>query len=155
MIIFLFILQLVSFYLIAMLYAKLGRVNELKKQQDVMMREMEDAVGAYLVEMKDENDRLLKELSTVKPSESLSTRIPENKPVADSTTPLPSSKIVPKSKAVSTYKQVAAKLEVAEKEQSKEERALELSKSGYSIEEIAKRLSMGKTEVELLLKFRG
>lgn len=155
MIIFLFILQLVSFYFIAMLYAKLGRVNELKKQQDVMMREMEDAVGAYLAEMKDENDRLLKELSTVKPAEILSHRVPEQKPAADSTSPLSTSKTVPKSKAVNTYKQVAAKLEIAEKEQSKDEQALELSKNGYSIEEIARKLNMGKTEVELLLKFRG
>ncbi|MFC4409190.1 hypothetical protein ACFOZY_01935 [Chungangia koreensis] len=151
MIIFLFILQLVSLFLIAMLYTKLGKFNELKKQQDMMMREMEDAVGAYLVEIKDENDRLLSELSTLKSSESQLTEAPKVQKEVESPSKVISNRIVPKSKAVNTYRQLAAN----PKEQSKEEQALELSKSGYTVDEVAKQLNMGKTEVELLLKFRS
>lgn len=151
MIIFLFILQLVSLYLIAMLYTKLGKFNELKKQQDMMMREMEDAVGAYLVEIKDENDRLLSELSTLKSSKNQSTQNPDIQTEVEPPSKLKANRAVPMSKAVNTYKQLAAN----PIEQSKEEKALELSKSGYSIDEVAKHLNMGKTEVELLLKFRS
>jgi len=154
-ILFLFILQLVSFFLIALLYTKLGKFNELKKQQDQLMREFEDTVGTYLAEIKDENDRLIEELSTLKPDESKPTKEPEFKPSVDFNTPILSKRAVPKSKAVTTYQKMAANPEVVEKEKTKEETALELSESGYSIEEIAKRLRMGKTEVELLIKFRG
>lgn len=155
MIVFLFILQMVSFFLIVLLFMKMNRFNELKRQQDVMMREMEDAVGAYLAEIKDENDRLLKELSSLASvNVNEKTAMKEEPQVAANPVPqMDTVPVVPKSKAVATYKQVA-KPKKEEKELSVEEKALEMRKNGYSIDEIAKSLKMGKTEVELLLKFR-
>ncbi|MBD3109416.1 hypothetical protein IEO70_13795 [Bacillus sp. AGMB 02131] len=41
------------------------------------------------------------------------------------------------------------------KQQSSEERAVEMMKNGYNIEDIAKELGKGKTEIELLLKFHS
>lgn len=40
-------------------------------------------------------------------------------------------------------------------QQSAEERAVEMRKNGYNIEDIAKELGKGKTEIELLLKFHS
>jgi len=152
LIVFLFILQLLSFFLIAILYLRLGKVNQVKHEQNAIIREMEDAVGAYLLEIKDENDRLLSELSRIKPSET-SKSLQENR--IEATVDLPVIPTTPKSKAVHQYKQAAPQQIPETKQLSKEEKALDLSQNGYSIEEIAKRLNMGKTEVELLLKFRG
>lgn len=61
----LFILQLISFYLIILLNSKVARFKDLEIRQDQVIREMDDSIGAYLMEMKEENDRLIKELSLV------------------------------------------------------------------------------------------
>ena len=60
---FLFILQIISFYFIALLYTKLSKFQDLERKQENIMNEMENSFSAYLAEMKDENDRLLAELS--------------------------------------------------------------------------------------------
>ena len=58
----LFILQLLSFFWIALLNAKLSKYKDLEKKQQLLIEEMDNSIGAYLVEMKDENDRLIQEL---------------------------------------------------------------------------------------------
>lgn len=65
LLIVLFILQLISFYLIVLLNSKIARFKELENRQNQLIREMDDSIGAYLMEMKEENDRLIKELSVV------------------------------------------------------------------------------------------
>lgn len=61
----LFIIQLVSFYIIILLNSKIARFKELEVRQDRLIREMDDAIGVYLIEMRAENDRLVKELTEV------------------------------------------------------------------------------------------
>ena len=56
---FLFILQLISFYFMALLYMRLSKFNNLEKKQEKLMAEMDDAIGAYLSELKEENERLI------------------------------------------------------------------------------------------------
>ena len=56
---FLFILQLISFYFMALLYMKVSKFNNLEKKQEKLMAEMDDAIGAYLSELKEENERLI------------------------------------------------------------------------------------------------
>ena len=54
------------------LNSKLSKYKEIEKKQEAIIREMDDAISAYLVEVKDENDRLIKELtiqSTAKKTE--------------------------------------------------------------------------------------
>ncbi|MGM9950773.1 MAG: DUF6115 domain-containing protein [Lysinibacillus sp.] len=62
----LFICQLLSFFFIILLNSKLARFKDLEARQEQIVREMDDAIGLYLMEMKEENDRLIKEITAVK-----------------------------------------------------------------------------------------
>lgn len=59
----LFISQLLTFYFLVILNSKLSRYKEIEKKQEAIIRDMDDAISAYLIEVKDENDRLIKELT--------------------------------------------------------------------------------------------
>jgi len=62
LIILLIISQLFCFYMIALLNAKVAKFKDLENRQEQIMREMEESISLYLVEIKEENDRLIKEL---------------------------------------------------------------------------------------------
>ena len=62
----LFICQLLSFFFIILLNSKLARFRDLEARQEQIVREMDDAIGLHLMEMKEENDRLIKELKSGK-----------------------------------------------------------------------------------------
>ncbi|MEK4228760.1 hypothetical protein [Solibacillus sp. FSL H8-0538] len=68
----LFIIQLISFYVIVLLNSKIAKFKDLEVRQDKLIREMDDVIGVYLLEMREENDRLIKELtvSSVRPKQS-------------------------------------------------------------------------------------
>lgn len=68
-VIILVISQLVCFYFIVLLNTKIAKFKDLEKRQDQLIREMDDAIGLYLVDMKEENDRLIQELSSLKQNE--------------------------------------------------------------------------------------
>ena len=67
---FLFVTQLISFYFLALLYAKVSKFDDLEKKQGKLMREMDDSITAYLSELKDENDRLIIQLASREESKS-------------------------------------------------------------------------------------
>ena len=64
LIVVLFILQLLSFSFIVLLYSKLNKYKEIEQKQESIIREMDESISNYLLEIKDENDRLIKELTT-------------------------------------------------------------------------------------------
>ncbi|KGA82828.1 hypothetical protein KQ41_10025 [Lysinibacillus fusiformis] len=181
----LFFLQLLTFYFLIILNTKLAKFKDLEKKQERLMSEMDDTISVYLTEMKDENDRLIKELQNVSSSDLAATRVQQtvsNEPPQEQA-PSPSEQVLkndsplsldkdariylPKNIVANAYsrqQQTTATavssptpLKVEQKEQVKEltieQQALNLAKQGKSIEEIAKQLQKGKTEIELLLKF--
>lgn len=58
----LFSLQLISFFIIILLFSKISKFKDLEVRQDQLIREMDDVIGVYLLEMREENDRLIQEL---------------------------------------------------------------------------------------------
>ncbi|ETT85884.1 hypothetical protein MKZ08_16795 [Viridibacillus sp. FSL R5-0477] len=183
--VFLFMAQIISFFLIIMLYTKLSRFKDIEVKQERLKDDMDNAVGAYLAEMRDENNRLIEELSNI----NIINKTTNNEPVVQ----LLEEKEVPvvpereqKQKSeeafllstISASKNVAAKAykqnqtqpqkkhqtfeavlqtekeTVAGIEISVEDQVRELYSQGRSIEEIAKSLQKGKTEIELILKFK-
>ena len=62
----LFIAQLVSFAFIALLNTKIAKFKMIEQNQESLLREMEDTFSVYLIEMKEENDRLIEELKATK-----------------------------------------------------------------------------------------
>jgi hypothetical protein len=151
---FLFILQLVSFFLIAILNARLSKLQDVERKQQVLMKEMDDAVSAYLFEIKDENNRLLKELSR-RPSSYEGIEVQSQSPQDE--LHFSSRSTVSKTKVANLYKQT---LNIADSEVTTipitlKEQVDNLYSQGKSIEQIAKQLEKGKTEIELMLKFRN
>lgn len=171
----LFILVIIAFAVILLLYMKVSQLKGLEKKQQIMMREMDQLVSAYLVEMREENDRLLGELQQTKPKSIFNEPVqPVKKPVAPYVPPIPEEAVVvettfdkpvvPKNVVTNAYMSQPPK-----KKKKSFDEALQqavpihpptsevhaLAAEGKSIEEIARALGKGKTEVELLLKFRA
>ncbi len=173
--IILFITQVISFYFIALLYMKLSKFNDLEKKQSKLMKEMDDAIAVYLAEVKDENERLIEKLTVQieekrqEPRRKEASR-EEIEEVSENNRP-PIQVSVPQQtmrhharKSYENVQQTVVQTNDAHDEEEIQEdlavtelddraRALQLSKAGLSIEEIAKELDKGRTEVELILKF--
>lgn len=149
---FLFILQLVSFFLIVILNARISKFQDVERKHEELMKEMDDAVSAYLFEMKDENNRLLEELSRRSAKfEGIEVKSQQLQGEVGFSTP----STISKTKVANLYKQ-SFKVEESEpilKPITVKEQVIQLSNSGKSTEQIAKQLGKGKTEIELILKF--
>ena len=93
----LFISQLLTFYFLVILNSKISRYKEIEKKQEAIIREMDDAISAYLVEMKDENDRFIHELKM----QSKSKKVVSNEhQVTENRRPLELEKTVPATKEI-------------------------------------------------------
>jgi len=193
-VIILILSQLISFYFIVILNTKISKFKDLEKRQDQLIREMDDAISLYLVEMKEENDRLIQELSSIKQAEfeknglktknmammneELSTNSSAKNDEPKKLEPTEEVKIspksiVPKTMVTNAYKQHKQVNEVQqtaqvikdEKGEDKnnttptllpfEQKVLNLHRQGKKVDEIAKIMQKGKTEIELLLKFHA
>ncbi|GKV55564.1 swarming motility protein SwrB [Sporosarcina sp. NCCP-2222] len=158
--IILFILQLITFYFIALLYMRMAKFDKLETKQQKLMSEMDDAIAAYLTELKDENDRLIRLLEKrlddeVEPAEKDSQKEKLHMAPAPSEKGQNQKPVIPVQVALQSYKSFS-KPSVADNQEEEDDRsrALKLQKNGWSVEEIARELGKGKTEIELILKFK-
>lgn len=146
-----FVLHALSLFLIILLYLQLSKVKETEKHQQQMTEEMEQTFSAYLLEWKEENERFLKKLSDMTGNRSKED-VKKNHSIAQETSAkeeeLPDYfPNVGDVKDIVDIRQQAAPPSLADE-------AWKLYEQGKTIEEIAKILKKGKTEIELLLKFR-
>ena len=197
LIITLFIIQLITIFIIVILNSKLSKFHDLEKRQNELINEMDNAISVYLMEMREENDRLINELK--KPVDSknkarISSEVPihtvteqpvmkqmemlQNQPASikqeEQLTEIQPKKFVPVKQAVNAYnKQKSEPTEEIEettsieaqlfskedknetKQPTFEQQVVEHYHDGKSIEEIAKMMQRGKTEIELLVKFHA
>ncbi|WP_374718422.1 hypothetical protein [Parageobacillus toebii] len=145
-----FILHALSLFVIILLYLQLSKVKETEKRQQQMAEEMEQTFSAYLLEWKEENERFLKELSDMLTNRTKADR-KQSPSKADATST--------KEEALPNYfpnvDDVKDIVDIRHQAMpSLVEEAWQLFEQGKTIEEIAKILKKGKTEIELLLKFR-
>lgn len=164
----LFIMQLVSFYIIALLYMKISKFKDLEKKQQKLMSEMDDAIGAYLNELKEENDRLIQIIdqksfqTDSRHEQAQEQRTNQTDDFIEGEQDVLTINPVkyPMKVAMKSYQSFVSKAavipEIVTEEKKKDDRsvAIDMHDEGKSIEEIAKKLGKGKTEVTLLLKFR-
>ncbi len=59
------ILNFVALFAIIILYLRQNRLNDVEKKQEIMIREMEEVIASYLVQMKEENDQFLNRIKKV------------------------------------------------------------------------------------------
>lgn len=145
---------------------KVTKFDDLEKKQRQLMTEMDNSITAYLTELKDENAKLIRQLDSrnqpkahAKEKEQGTRAVVEKSQTSASIDLV--SPAVPMSLALKSYQAVKTapsekKLPESNEAIEKDTRTIvtELHDSGRSIEEIAKLLGKGKTEVELILKFR-
>ena len=199
LIITLFLIQLIMIFVIIILNSKISKFKDLEIRQNQLIEEMDNTISVYLLEMKDENDRLIEELKKSKESEKKSIPPVQKKSLQQkevksyiekniSNSQLNSTKVeepsemeatrvfVPVQRVANAYtkqktntieesetkelNEVQAELLTkteksrnAQKEVTFEQKVVELYKEGKTIEEIAKQLQRGKTEIELFIKF--
>ncbi len=165
--VFLFITQLISFYFLALLYTKVTKFDDLEKKQRKLMAEMDNSIGAYLSELKDENERLIEQLTVHFQKSVIPKSTPNNEPAKEEsaapeeTRPVIRTNIpkMPVNLALKSYKAVVAgqgleEPDVPVEAEDARTQVIRLYDAGQSIEEIAKQLGKGRTEIDLILKFR-
>lgn len=144
----LFVMQLIALYFISMLYLKYSNLKQIEGNQQKMLQEMEQAFTLYLQDMQEENDRLLAEMKNLAFKQKNSEKVVASQVVVEDIKP---TFTPPKAQAVGAYKKTMPS--PIKKEETVEEIVHRLAMEGNSIEQIARSLGKGKTEVELLLKF--
>lgn len=176
----LFLIQMITIFVIVLLYSKLSKFQNIEKRQNELINEMDNAISVYLMEMKEENDRLISELK--KPNVVQKAASPRKEGTAQTIKEQPVKeqemeprKFVPVKQAANAYQKQKTQQQVEEKDNEALEKAETLSedneileqnltfeqqvinhyRNGKSIEEIARMMGRGKTEIELLVKFHA
>lgn len=171
------ILNMLAFLFIALLYVRQNRFIHIEKQQKQVMEQMEEVISTFIAEVKEENDQFIQKFKKIeekkikKQKEEKQSEIAYKQPSKKNKSNL--SKALLNKQMVKAYQSTAKNkknpkddieknlLELIEpdaieekKEQTLLDQAVDLQKQGKKAEEIAKILNKGKTEIELLLKFR-
>ncbi|PKG24914.1 hypothetical protein [Niallia nealsonii] len=167
-------LNMLAFLFIALLYIRQNRFVTIEKQQKQIMKEMEEIISTFIAEVKEENDQFIRKITKVeggkakKGKEEENSTIPFKQPAEKNRGNLQKSLL--NKQMVKAYNNTAQNtknleeditenlLELIQPNAAEEktllDQAVDLQKQGKKIDEIAKILNKGKTEIELLLKFR-
>lgn len=179
-IITLFLIQMITIFVIVLLYSKLSKFQNLEKRQNELINEMDNAISVYLMEMKEENDRLISELKKPNVAQKTATSHKEESSLTLKEQPLKEQelelrKFVPIKQAASAYQKQKVQQQVERKDDAAiveneplsddndvqeqimtfEQQVIHHYRNGKTIEEIAKMTERGKTEIELLIKFHA
>lgn len=157
-----FSLIIIAFFLIIILFLKFTHIKEMEQKQSKAMKDMEELLGSYLHEMKDENEIFIKNVKSALDSQKQS-----KKEIHVSEDQLKDDLLEKKSPKIDIKIQEDNPHDLLPNYKKDEptfqqndlhvnlllSKVLQLHNQGYQIEEIAKTLKKGKTEIELLLKF--
>ncbi|KGP74043.1 DUF6115 domain-containing protein [Pontibacillus yanchengensis] len=167
-----FLLHGVTIFMLITLSLRVSKAKELEMKQEKVAKEIEESFTAYLIEIKEENQRLMNMLDksgqTVD-TNSLSEESRSDKASTNqeheagkeedygrdlsSQSPGPFVQGREQKNDQSTFTPIMPEDQADTYEPSLQSTIYQLYDQGYSKEEIAKKLNCGKTEVELMLKF--
>jgi len=156
----LFLLNILLAFSVLLLYMRQNRLLEIEKQQKLLLEESEQVITSLVQEIKEENEQFLLSIQEVNmPHTGKRNTAPRNveEKKAASVSAVNSRRSLVKHHAVNAYQATIKEqdsLESSLKEPSLEEQVESLAAKGLTVSEIAKALQRGKTEVELLMKFR-
>ncbi|UOE92815.1 coupling factor for flagellin transcription and translation [Alkalihalobacillus sp. LMS39] len=148
-----FIVHLFTILWIITLIQKLN-AKESPIDSEKVKQEIEDLLIAYTTEMKEENEKLAQQLRAVSTRQAEMVTPSYNQNIYKEQTPTRVVPTTPKAR-YEGYTPPVIEEEKQEEiyEQSDTAKVLALAKQGWKAEEIAKKLQLGKVEVELMLKF--
>jgi hypothetical protein len=172
-----FLLNIVAFLAIILLYTRQNRLMNIEKKQEKVINDLEDIISSYLLEMKEENEQFMKQLENRSKVENKddwqkqpnSSKQDDSEPTQTTINTKAAtyqmnrinankaySKMFPDTVDDNENNTLLPPIETEEEntDDSLEKRVLFMHHNGKTAEEIAKLLGKGKTEIELLLKFR-
>ncbi|MCD5322711.1 MULTISPECIES: DUF6115 domain-containing protein [Pontibacillus] len=160
-----FLLHGILLVAIVLLSLRVSKAKEIEKRQAQVAKEIEDTFTAYLLEIKEENERLLNKLEEngengerVRVQEERYNAPQETKKQQDHPTSEPVTFKEAEEDSLPAEMPVEYKPPLPEEQvdyqPSIESRILQMYKQGATVEQIAKRLDRGTTEIELTLKFQ-
>lgn len=146
------LLHAAAFYFIILLFSKYSGLKAIEKEQRQLLEETEQLLAGYMMEIKDENEKMLREISF--PQE------PRDEEIQVTAEREPNSRETEEEELPAHLKELVLLQEKAETAANPEDSSLSpmgevemLSKQGFSAEEIARKLGRGKTEIQLMMKF--
>ncbi len=152
-----FTLHGVLLYAVVILYMRLAAVKETEKQQKKILEETENTLAAFLLELKEENEKLIE--NTASPSSQMKeeTQKSDLRPAEKESE---QEAVQEEENFLEHIEGLISEVERQEENvnsntQSFEDKVMELYEQGYSANQIAQKLKSGKTEIELFLKFRS
>ncbi len=163
------IINVVSIFGIIILYMRQNRLIHVEQDQKKVLKDMEEMFSSYLIEMKDENEEFIKKVQSLNHRTSLNVSVNTDATEEEEVSNLDnhhgeerSFTAVMRNHAAKTYQSMMCKTDNTDVENPKiefstlplEKQVFLLEKEGLTIEQIAQKLHKGKTEIELLLKFR-
>ena len=175
-------LNLIAILSIVILYVRQNRFVDMEKEQKKNIEEMEEVIATFITEIKEENEQFIHRLHSIQsqgPNKIENHEEQSESALKDTSIDFKPRETKMKKAVLHAYKKPAPLVqeerktedrlekedinellhlilppEKEEKEKTTVEKALEMQAEGKSVEEIAKTLHKGKTEMELLLKFR-
>lgn len=164
------IINIVSIFAIIILYIRQNRLMHVEQDQKKVLQEMEEMFSTYLIEIRDENEEFIKKVQSIYHSKmEIKENVEADKSYQDKISSqneqkneVPALQTFMRSRAEKTYQSAMTQNDIQDAENQSidfatlplEKQAYLLEKEGMTIEQIAKELHKGKTEIELLLKFR-
>lgn len=166
-----FLLHGITAIVLIVISLRVSKTKELELKQEQVAREIEESFTAYLIEIKEENERLTNMLmesgKTVDVSHDSTDFFTKDKPTQEENAPLKTE--IKKQPAAqkpsinndelvnSTNHQYEPPSHTVQEnetyEPSTQSKVYQLYDAGYTTEEIARQLDCGKTEIDLMLKF--
>lgn len=168
-----FILHIFTIYGMVVLFAKYQSIKQLEQSQKQLLQQTEEALSLFLMEVKDENEKFLQsmELTFDKNVKQVDKKKVEAKPLINTRQEGEFHHVeqmgTNEAEEIPNHLQSLLKAkgeDVLEIDRMQEDdsndlkggihkQVNELIKKGYTIEEIAQQLKVGKTEIELFIKF--
>ncbi|MBU2659098.1 Swarming motility protein SwrB [Bacillus cabrialesii] len=151
-----FTLHGVLLYAVMILYMRLAAVKETEKQQKKILKETENTLAAFLLELKEENEKLIENTDSSPNQAEEETQKPDLLHFEkDSKRDAVQEENLPEHIEGLITEVERQEENVNSDAQSFEDQVIELYEEGYSASQIAQKLKSGKTEIELFLKFRS
>ncbi|MGG1228863.1 Swarming motility protein SwrB [Bacillus halotolerans] len=152
-----FTLHGVLLYAVIILYVRLAAVKETEKQQKKLLEETENTLAAFLLELKEENEKLIDNLDvpSVQTEEKQKEEHQQAEQHSERGAVQEEDNALPEHIEGMINEVERAEENVNSDARSFEDEVMALYEQGYSAGEIAQKLKSGKTEIELFLKFRS
>lgn len=178
-----FVIHLILILVIILLSIRINRLHELEDKHKVFKKDIDELFSSYLMEMKEENDKFLNTINKIDQNKRKNINaapvkgrlgiestvrkqdVKESPPATLNKSPLKSNQEVKLNRPIQKVKEENEEQkteyeppQLNEQDsyvQSLEAQVLLLQKQGLTPQEIAQKLNRGKTEIELLLKFRN